>query len=165
VPVSVLETVASSAALMQELNQDKAGSDLALASPIRALVVDDDPVALRAVSNALQMKFSKPEGVMDGKSALALVAQKPFDVIFLDVQMPGMDGFQVCTGIRETSVNRHTPVVFLTGMDGADLRKKAATCGSNEFLTKQSLGNELTLKALDFALRGRLKSAGEAVPK
>ncbi len=160
-PVSVLETAASSAALMQEINQDKTGSDMSLASPIRALVVDDDPVSLRAVSNALQMKFSKPEGVMDGKSALALAAEKPFDIIFLDVQMPQIDGFQVCAGIRETSANRHTPVVFLTGTDGPELRKKAKASGSNEFLTKQSMGSELTLKALDFALRGRLKNAGK----
>jgi CheY-like chemotaxis protein len=163
---SSLQAAATAAALIHDLCVGQPGPDLATAPPIRALVVDDDPVSLRAISNALQMKFSKPESAIDGKSALALAVERPFDVIFLDVQMPGLDGFEVCARIRENSANRRTPVVFLTGSEGAALRAQAEVCGGNDFLTKPSLSSELTLKALAFALRGRLQNAGtdRAVP-
>ena len=159
---STLQSVATAAALLQELCAREADPTLALAPPIRALVVDDDPVALRAVSNALQRTFSKPESAVDGKSALAMAADKPFDVIFLDVEMPDFDGFEVCHRIRSLSSNRHTPVVFLTGHDTAAQRAKSASCGGSDFLTKPSLASELNLKALGFALRGRLRTGGQA---
>jgi CheY-like chemotaxis protein len=158
---STLQSVATAAALLQELCTSEADPALALAPPIRALLADDDPVALRAVSNALQRTFSKPENAADGKSALALAEKMPFDVIFLDVQMPDLDGFEVCAGVRQTAANRLTPVVFLTGFDNPALRARSEVCGGSDLLTKPCLASELNLKALVFALRGRLRAGGE----
>ena len=158
---STLPAIATAAELLHQLCAAGPGPDLAATSPIRALVVDDDPIALRAISNTLQMRFSKPESASDGKSALALAAEKPFDVIFLDVQMPEIDGFEVCARIRENSANRRTPVVFspLRVHDaGPPLREKSEECGGNDFLTKSCLGSELNLKALALALRSRLEN-------
>jgi PleD family two-component response regulator len=160
---STLQAIETAAGLIQDLCTREPGPDLATAPPIRALVVDDDPVALRATTNALQMRFPKPESASDGKSAVALAAEKPFDVIFLDVQMPDIDGFEVCTRIRETSANRLTPIVFLTSHHEAAMRAKSESCGGNDFLTKPYLASEITLKALAFALRGRLQNAGDTV--
>ncbi len=160
---SALEAVTMAAALIQDLCVEEPNPDLAIAPPIRALVVDDDPVCLRAMSSALQMKFSKPESATDGKSALALAAEKPFDVIFLDVQMPDTDGFEVCSRIRETAVNRDTPVVFVTSHNAEILREKIQVCGSNDFLTKPYLSSELNLRALALALRGRMQGASQPV--
>jgi CheY-like chemotaxis protein len=94
---------------------------------------------------------------------MALAAETPFDVIFLDVQMPDVDGFEVCTRIRESSANRLTPIVFLTSHHEAAMRAKSESCGANDFITKPYLPSELTLKALAFALRGRLQNNGGAV--
>ena len=152
--------MASAAGLLQELCAAETTTDLAVNPPIRALVVDDDFVALRAVSNALQMRMSKPETATDGRSALALAREMPFDVIFLDVQMPDMTGFEVCGKIRESSVNRSTPVVFVTNHETSGLRAKVEACGGTDILTKSCLGSELNLKALTLALRGRLLNAG-----
>ena len=161
--VSALEAVTMAAALIQDLCVEEPSADLAIAPPIRALVVDDDPVCLRAMSSALQMKFSKPESATDGKSALALATEKAFDVIFLDVQMPDTDGFEVCSRIRESAVNRDTPVVFVTSHNAEILREKIQVCGSNDFLTKPYLSSELNLRALALALRGRMQGAGQPV--
>jgi CheY-like chemotaxis protein len=158
---SALEAVTMAAALILDLCVEEPSADLATAPAIRALVVDDDPVCLRAMSSALQMRFSKPESATDGKSALALAAEKPFDVIFLDVQMPDVDGFEVCSRIRETAANRDTPVVFVTSHNAEILREKFQLGGSNDFLSKPYLSSELNLRALALALRGRMQGAGE----
>jgi CheY-like chemotaxis protein len=143
-----------------ELALDLCGSDttpdLATNPPIRALVVDDDPIALRAFSNAMQIRFSKPDTASDGRFGLALAMQKAYDVIFLDVYMPDLDGFEVCSRIRENSPNRPTPVVFLTASDSPALREKSELCGGTDFLTKPCLASELNLKALVMATRARL---------
>lgn len=153
----------STVAIMQtavDLALDLCGSDttpdLATNPPIRALVVDDDPIALRAFSNAMQIRFSKPDTASDGRFGLALAMQKAYDVIFLDVYMPDLDGFEVCGRIRENSPNRPTPVVFLTASDSPALREKSELCGGTDFLTKPCLASELNLKALVMATRARL---------
>jgi CheY-like chemotaxis protein len=159
---SALEAVDTAATLIHDLCAKEPSPGLAIDPPIRALVVDDDPVALRAISGALQMRFSKPESATDGSGAMALAKEQPFDVIFLDVQMPDIDGFEVCSRIRETTANGRTPVIFLTSHDAPALRARSEICGGNDFLTKSSSGSELTLKALSFALRGRLQYADGA---
>ncbi len=162
---STLQAVATATALIQDLCTLELGPGLAVAPPIRALVVDDDPVVLRALTSALQMRFSRPESASDGQSALALAAEKPFDVIFLDVQMPDFDGFEVCARIQKTSANCRTPVVFLTGHAAPTLRAKSELCGGADFLAKSCLGSELTLKALSFALRKRLQNTWGTAPE
>src|SRR5437773_727546 len=62
--------------------------DAATNPPVRILVVDDDPVMRRAVIGSLQTAFERPESADSGKAALTLAAEKTFDVIFTDVQMP-----------------------------------------------------------------------------
>jgi PleD family two-component response regulator len=160
---STLQAVAIAAELIQDLCLEQPSPNLALEPPIRVLVVDDDPFALRAISNALQMRFSKPVSASDGKSAVALAMENEFDVIFLDVQMPDLNGFEVCTRIRQDSANSETPIVFLTGDDSPAMRAKSESCGGNDFISKSYLSSELNVKALALALRGRLENVREPV--
>jgi CheY-like chemotaxis protein len=154
---STLATVASAMDLLNDLCVPGLKTDLATNPPIQLLVVDDDLVACRALVGALQTAFKKPESAEIGEAALALAAEKSFDVIFLDVVMPGMDGFEVCSKIRETVPNRATPVVFVTGKEDFDARTRMTRSGGNELLGKPFLTAEITVKALTFALRGRLE--------
>jgi len=78
-------------------------------------------------------------------------------VIFLDVVMPGMDGFEVCSRIRDTVPNHATPVVFVTGRDDFDTRAQMGRNGGSDLMGKPFLTSEITVKALTFALRGRLE--------
>jgi CheY-like chemotaxis protein len=90
-----------------------------------------------------------------------LAAEKTFDVIFLDVEMPGMDGFKVCARIHEIEPNRATPVVFVTSHTDFKSRAQSARCGGSDFVVKPFLFVEITVKALTFALRNRLQKAGK----
>jgi CheY-like chemotaxis protein len=121
------------------------------------LVADDDLVARRAITCALQTAYEKPENVESGEAALALAREEIFDVIFLDVQMPRMDGFTASARIRETGRNRTTPVVFVTGQSDFKSRAQATLSGGNDLMGKPFLTAEVTVKALTFALRGRLR--------
>jgi CheY-like chemotaxis protein len=84
---------------------------------------------------------------------------KTFDAIFLDVQMPGMDGFVTCAKIHETALNARTPVVFVTSHTDIASREKAAQAGGSGFIPKPALAVEITLRALTLVLRGRLARA------
>ncbi len=154
---STLLTVCTAVDLLKELCVTGVEADLATNPPIRMLVVDDDPVARRAITCALQMAFEKPESQEGGEAALAAATERPFDLIFLDVQMPGMDGFTVCSKIHETVQNRATPVVFVTGHSDFKARTQATLSGGGDLIGKPFLTAEVTVKALTFALRGRLQ--------
>jgi CheY-like chemotaxis protein len=133
--------------------------DLADNPRVNILVVDDDPLTRRAISVALQTAFLKPDNAEDGESALTLAAEIPYDVIFMDVQMPGIDGFTACAKIHETIPNRTTPVVFVTSQTDAASREKSTASGGRDFVTKPFVFVEITVKALMFALRNRLALA------
>jgi PleD family two-component response regulator len=154
---SALVTLAAAVDLLNDLCVPGMKVDLAINPPIHMLVVDDDLVARRALVGALQTVFEKPESAENGEAALALALGKTFDVIFLDVVMPGMDGFEVCSKIRDTVLNRTTPVVFVTRLSDFDARCKSALSGGNDLIGKPFLTSELTAKALSFGLRSRLQ--------
>jgi CheY-like chemotaxis protein len=153
---STLATITAAIELLQELCAPGLKADLASHPPIELLVVDDDLVARRAVVGALQTAFNRPESAENGEAALALAAEKSFDVIFLDVVMPGMDGFETCSKIRGTIANRSTPVIFVTGKNDDETRSEMNRSGGNDLLGKPFLTSEITVKALTLALRHRL---------
>jgi CheY-like chemotaxis protein len=154
---SALATMATAVDLLNDLCVPGLKADMAVNPPIRMLAVDDDLVARRALVGALQTAFKKPESAENGEAALALAGAKPFDVIFLDVQMPGMDGFEVCSRIRNTAPNSATPVVFVTGQSDFEARAQMSRNGGDDLMGKPFLTSEITVKALTFALRGRLQ--------
>ena len=154
---SALDTLATAVALLTDLCVPGLKADLAIHPPIHMLVVDDDLVARRTLVGALQTAFKKPESAENGEAALALALKQSFDVIFLDVVMPGMDGFELCKKIRETVPNRATPVVFVTGQSDFEARAKMNHHGGDDLMGKPFHTSEITVKALTFALRGRLQ--------
>ena len=155
---STLATITAAVELFQDLCAPGLKAELASHPPIELLVVDDDLVARRAVTGALQTAFHRPASAENGAAALDLAVEKTFDVIFLDVVMPGMDGFETCAKIRGTIANRSTPVIFVTGKNDDETRAAMNRSGGNDLLGKPFLTSEITVKALTFALRRRLHS-------
>jgi two-component system sensor histidine kinase BarA len=102
------------------------------------------------------MTFEKPESVESGEAALALAKEKMFDAVFMDVEMPGMDGFAACLRIRQTEANRDTPVVFVTGHSDFKARSQSTISGGCDLIAKPFLPAEVRVKALTFVMRGRL---------
>jgi CheY-like chemotaxis protein len=154
---STLRTVASALDLLGELCQRGWTADSAALPAARLLVVDDDLISRRAVSFALKRAFNQPDLAENGDAALSLAEKQRYDMIFLDVQMPGLDGYEVCSKIHATAANRSTPVVFVTCHSDFQDRTKAIVSGGNDLIAKPFLSFELTLKALVSILRARLQ--------
>ena len=138
--------------------------DLAEKPPIRIMVVDDEPLARRALVSALQMKLPRPDGVESPQSALLMAGEKAFDLVFLDVCMPEMDGFTVCTKLHETATNRTTPVVFVTSHSDADFRMQSRQCGGKDYVVKPFDFIEIPVKALTYVLQSRLEKSNSPQP-
>jgi CheY-like chemotaxis protein len=158
---STLRTVATAVDSLGQLCRPGLRPDLCTNPPMRLLVVDDNAIGRHTLSFALVKGGNQPDLAVDGPAALELAAKQPYDVIFMDVQMPGMDGFEVCSKIRELPLNRTTPVVFVTMQSDFDARAKSTLCGGNDLLGKPFLTFEITVKALTLALIARLR-AGDA---
>jgi CheY-like chemotaxis protein len=161
---STLRTAAAAIDFFAELSRPGLRPDLADNPPIDILVVDDELLSRRAIIYALEKAFLKATPVEDGEAALAKAQMGKFDLIFLDVNMPGMNGFQLCEHLRQTNRNKTTPVVFVTST--ADFQAKAQTTlrGGSDLIAKPFLFIELTVKALTFALRHRIETEKQNRP-
>jgi CheY-like chemotaxis protein len=153
---SALRTVSAAIDLLKPLCDRALRPDLLTEPPLRLLAVDDDPISRGTLASALRKTFTEPELAPDGKTALILAAQRSYDLILLDVEMPDLDGFEVCSKIHDTALNCATPVVFVTGHNDFDSRAKSALAGAHDLIGKPFLAFEITVKALTLVLRARV---------
>jgi DNA-binding response OmpR family regulator/HPt (histidine-containing phosphotransfer) domain-containing protein len=156
VNASTLRTVASSIDFIFELFQKAPKANLLERKPVEILVVDDEILSRRAVSYALEKAGLKASSVEDPQTALNQTMDKQFDLIFLDVQMPGIDGFELCTKIRAVPLNKTTPVIFVTNLNDLKSRARSSLSGGNDFIAKPFMFIELSVKALTYVMRNRL---------
>jgi DNA-binding response OmpR family regulator len=123
----------------------------------RILVVDDEAISRRAIVYALEKAKLKSVNVEDSQEALTLLEENEYDLIFLDVDMPGMNGFELCAKLRAMPQHRRTPVVFVTSLNDFESRTSSTMAGGNDFIGKPFLFIELTVKALIHVMRNRLQ--------
>jgi CheY-like chemotaxis protein len=121
------------------------------------LVVDDEIISRRAIIYAIQKAQLKSVDVDNPTRALELLAERQFDLICLDVNLPDMNGYELCTRLRNLPFHKKTPVIFVTGLNDFDNRASSMMAGGNDFITKPFLFIELTVKALIYVLRGKLQ--------
>jgi len=121
------------------------------------LVVDDEAISRRAIIYALEKAQLKSVNVEDPNAAYKLLEENYFDLIFLDVDMPGMNGYELCTKLRALPQYKKTPVVFVTALSDFDNRTSSMMAGGNDFIAKPFLFIELTVKALIHVLRAKLR--------
>ena len=155
---STLRTVALAVDLLGALST-RSGTPARLATQPRVLVVDDEAISRRAVTYALERAKLKPTAVETAQAAYDLLIENKFDLIFLDVDMPGMNGFELCSKLRTLSAHKSTPVVFVTSLNDLESRANSTMSGGNDFIAKPFLFLELTVKALGYLLRPRPASA------
>src|SRR5258706_277309 len=153
---STLRTVASAVDFMGILFDQNALSDNQELPPAHILVVDDEAISRRAVTYALEKAKLKSINIEDPIAAYDLLAEHKFDLIFLDVDMPGMNGFELCTKLRTLPAHKKTPVVFVTSLNDFESRANSTMSGGNDFIAKPFLFMELAVKALVYVLRGRM---------
>ena len=124
----------------------------------KILVVDDEAISRRAIVYALEKAKLSSVNVEDPEEAMQLLAENEFDLIFLDVDMPGMTGFELCAKLRALPQHKKTPVVFVTSLNDFDNRTNSSMAGGNDFIGKPFLFIELTVKALIHILRNKYQS-------
>ena len=118
--------------------------------PQAVLVVDDHPVNLEFAAEALRRLGHTVATAANGAEALRLLQARAFDVALIDVQMPGMDGFEVVTRLRAVERRRHTRVIALTAYTAPEDRERCIAAGMDGVLTKP-----LTQNRLAAVLRGQ----------
>ena len=160
---STLRTVAGGLDLLENLCVSALPPESLLQHPLKFLVADDDAVTRQALSFALKKAFSQPDLAVDGDAAFIHATEEFYDVIFLDVLMPGLNGFELCAKIRGSQLNRETPVVFVTGQSDFESRAQSVLSGGNDLMGKPFLIFEVTVKALTLAWQARIKSATQKV--
>lgn len=108
----------------------------------KVLVIDDDLVNLEIVTQILKSEFIvrthhlAPSGIKD-------IEDFAPDVIIMDVKMPGMDGFSVCSEVKQNSKTKDIPVIFLSAFALADFQEKAFAVGAVDYITKPFIGEIL----------------------
>jgi CheY-like chemotaxis protein len=158
---STARTIGGSLEMLEKLCLTEAKPDLLAAQPLKFLVADDESITRHAMSVAIDKAFSKPDLAEDGLSALARANEQTYDAIFLDVNMPGMDGFELCSKIRTSERNHATPIIFVTNNSDFDSRAQSVLIGGNDLMGKPFLIFEIALKALTHAFEARFKTNGE----
>jgi CheY-like chemotaxis protein len=155
---SVLRTITSGLDVIEGLCVAALDIKLNVDQPVRLLAVDDDPISQRALTFALKKVFPAPEIVPTGEAALALAARNSYDLIFLDLELPGIDGFEVCTRLRQLPANQSTPVVFVTSHGNFNSRAESVLRGAEDLIGKPFLTYEIALKAVTVVLRNRYQA-------
>ena len=100
------------------------------------LVVDDDSAIRLLMREVLQQAGLAIIEARNGSEALELFEQQQPDLILLDVKMPIMDGYQVCSHIRQSETGSETPIIMITGLEDDDSIEKAYQVGATDFITK-----------------------------
>jgi two-component system, OmpR family, response regulator RegX3 len=126
----------------------------------RVLVVEDEQPLADAISYALRGDGHEVETVDRGELALAAVRARPFDVLLLDVSLPGISGIEVCRQVREESV---VPILMLTARDSEADRVLGLEAGADDYVTKPFSMSEL-LARIRAILRRRELDATERFP-
>ncbi|HRD66254.1 MAG TPA: EAL domain-containing protein [Candidatus Competibacter sp.] len=103
---------------------------------ITILVADDDPVTRLLAGEILEREGFAARVVESGEIALALFASYSFDLVLLDVVMPGLDGFDTCARLRQMPAGAHIPILMVTGLDDESSIQRAYGAGATDFITK-----------------------------
>ena len=100
------------------------------------LVIDDEDLTRMFVRQTLEAAGFAVAEAEDGDAGLAISGELNPDLIMLDVLMPGRDGFEVCTALRQLTQHADTPVLIMTGLEDADSVDRAYQVGATDFITK-----------------------------
>ncbi|WP_220743790.1 two-component sensor histidine kinase BarA [Shewanella colwelliana] len=104
--------------------------------PLNVLAVDDNPANLKLIDTLLRELVTQVTIADNGQSAVDIAKAKSFDLIFMDIQMPGTDGFSATKQIREHSLNRNTPIIAVTAHAIAEERERINQSGMDGYLPK-----------------------------
>lgn len=112
---------------------------------MRILVIEDNRDILANILDYLELKGFTLDCAQDGLSGMHLALTQPYDLIVLDIMLPGMDGYQLCQKLRQEA-NNNTPIIMLTARDALDDRLKGLHAGADDYLVKPFALSELVAR-------------------
>ena len=121
---------------------DEMDSSGALAG-LKVMVIDDSKTIRRTAETLLKKEGCDVVTATDGFEALAKIADHQPQIIFVDIMMPRLDGYQTCALIKNNQLFRSTPVIMLSSKDGLFDKAKGRIVGSEQYLTKPFTREEL----------------------
>ena len=110
------------------------------------LVVDDTPDNLRLLSAILTEEGYKVRKALNGSTALGTVQAAPPDLVLLDINMPGMNGYEVCEQLKAEESTRDIPIIFISALDDVLDKVKAFAVGGVDYITKPFQGEEVLVR-------------------
>lgn len=110
---------------------------------LKVMVIDDSKTIRRTAETLLKKVGCEVLTAADGFEALSVIADNHPDVIFVDIMMPRLDGYQTCALIKHNEVFRDVPVIMLSSKDGLFDRARGRLVGSDQYLTKPFSKDEL----------------------
>jgi len=110
---------------------------------LKVLVIDDSKTIRRTAETLLSKEGCTVYTAVDGFDALSKIADHRPDIIFVDIMMPRLDGYQTCSLIKHNRNFRETPVIMLSSKDGLFDRARGRIVGSEHYLTKPFTKDEL----------------------
>ena len=112
-------------------------------SGLKILVVDDSKTIRRTAETLLTKEGCQVFTAIDGFDALSKIADHQPDLIFVDIMMPRLDGYETCSLIKHNKMFKETPVIMLSSKDGLFDRARGRIVGSEQYLTKPFTKDEL----------------------
>ncbi len=112
-------------------------------SGLRVMVIDDSKTIRRTAETLLAREGAEVTTAVDGFEALAKIAETEPQIIFVDIMMPRLDGYQTCTLIKHNQRFRNTPVIMLSSKDGLFDKARGRIVGSEQYVTKPFTREEL----------------------
>src|SRR2546427_2877192 len=128
----------------------------------RVLVVEDEPHIQELVCLHLGLEGYTCEGVGDGRAALKRAEAERYDLMVLDVMIPGLDGLSLCRAVRNGRTNRDVPILMLTARRDESDKVVGLESGADDYLTKPFGVRELVARARALLRRPRHAAGGPA---
>ncbi len=122
------------------------GSGIAGGSQPLVLLVDDEPHSLKLLAQALAEQPLALAMALDGETALRLSERETPELILLDARMPGMDGFEVFSKLRQNPATRNIPIIFITSLNDTTNRVSGLELGAVDYITKPFVPAELAAR-------------------
>ena len=110
---------------------------------LKTMVIDDSKTIRRTAETLLKKVGCDVITAIDGFDALSKIADQKPDIIFIDIMMPRLDGYQTCALIKNNKAFKSTPVIMLSSKDGLFDKAKGRIVGSDQYLTKPFSRDEL----------------------
>jgi CheY-like chemotaxis protein len=128
-----------------------------------ALIVDDEIFSRRSIVSGLEKAGIAYVSLDNPLEGLEMLQRQRFDLVFLDIDMPEMDGFTLCQKLRQLPGYARTPVVFVTGLNDFQMRARSSLAGGSDIIAKPFLPIELAVKALTHRYKARLLPADRSL--